>query len=58
MSSSDGLSFVEISGGQNTDGKNPDYMCVTCTMERYRIFGCIEHELRPMDDLCMEDMGS
>ena len=49
--SADGLSYTEISGGNNEDGDNSDHMCIQCTMERCRIVGCTEHEFRPIEEV-------
>jgi hypothetical protein len=54
--SGDGLSYTEISGGWNTNGENPERMCIACTMERCRVLGCIEHKLRPLDELHIEEL--
>ena len=47
--SADGLSYTEVSGGENEDGSDSDRMCIQCTMERCRVVGCVEHELRPIE---------
>jgi hypothetical protein len=54
--SPDGLSYTELEGGENSSGKNDDYMCIKCTIERCPIIGCEGHELRPIDSINMNDI--
>jgi hypothetical protein len=47
--SENGLEYHEISGGHYGNGQQTSRICVICTMQRVRIVGCPEHEMRPLD---------
>jgi hypothetical protein len=51
----DGLSYTEIERGHSNDifPSEPSSMCLNCTMERTRIIGCADHELRPIESIAL-----
>lgn len=42
--------YIELSGGHIAEGYLPSRMCVTCTLDRFRIVGCEGHEMHKLDE--------
>ncbi|KAL9012288.1 MAG: hypothetical protein Q9173_002944 [Seirophora scorigena] len=42
--------YIEVSGGHIAEGYLPSRMCVTCTLDRFRIVGCEGHEMHKLDE--------
>jgi hypothetical protein len=51
-----GLGYTEILGGHLTDGCPPSKMCFNCTVSRYQIIICDNHQLQRIPLLEQEDI--
>ncbi|KAL9016287.1 MAG: hypothetical protein Q9185_006361 [Variospora sp. 1 TL-2023] len=42
--------YIEVSGGHAAEGYLPSRMCVSCTLDRFRIVGCEDHEIHKLEE--------